>query len=705
MRRRSLLLGMASTTALIGCQTTSMAGDGESFGTRPLLVTGESVDPLYTEPYVDVEEWRDTPMAAPNPLGATTQSNPGDFAVRHLYVHGGFRGTDTKFTFSFPSPEKYQGRFYQPTHQLLTSEITQPRNVAMAIAAGAYIVQTNQGGSAMSRTSQGALEPGYDASVGSYRANAAAAKYSRVVAQRIYNRAHRPFGYLYGGSGGAYQTVAGAQNTEGVWDGFIPFVMANPACTTSQLLARARALYVLRDKWPAIIDAFEPGGGDPYATLNDEERNTLEEVTAYGFPPRAWFNYVPAGTGPLGFVASYVPLRDPSYTNDFWSRPGYIQAPMSARERRIQQDVTVVRVIQGPPSPLRSQFMVSTQLELSDVPSGDLTNVDLIGVTGAGAGQSAPLGAINGKIVSFALGASAEIVSRFQPGDRLRIDNSTYLSLIHYYRHALPPKGSVWDYPAVFDSFRNADGSAKYPQRDIIVTLLPAFGLDGVPPGSIKGKMIQMECLMDGDAVPWQGAWYTENARRVLGARFEDSYRIYYQDFAEHTPPTTQLKQTHVVSYAGALEQALRDLSAWAERGVAPPESTPYRVVRGQVEVPVDAIARKGIQPVVDIKVNGGVRAEVGVGQPVTFTAKIDMPPNTGPVVAAHWDFEGTGAYADAATLSATGSPSVTATSTHRYERPGTYFAAIRASSNRDGDAATPFARVQNLGRVRVVVR
>jgi hypothetical protein len=38
------------------------------------------------------------------------------------------------------------------------------------------------------------------------------------------------------------------------------------------------------------------------------------------------------------------------------------------------------------------------------------------------------------------------------------------------------------------------------------------------------------------------------------------------------------------------------------------------------------------------------------------------------------------------------------------YTTPGTYFAALRATSQRDGDPITPFARVQNLGRVRIVV-
>ncbi|MEP7318497.1 MAG: hypothetical protein ABI921_07140, partial [Panacibacter sp.] len=51
-------------------------------------------DTLFKEPYVDVDEWRDIP-------------------VRHRYVHGGFKGNDTRFSFYFPPKEKYQGRFYQ----------------------------------------------------------------------------------------------------------------------------------------------------------------------------------------------------------------------------------------------------------------------------------------------------------------------------------------------------------------------------------------------------------------------------------------------------------------------------------------------------------------------------------------------------------------------------------------------------------------
>jgi hypothetical protein len=157
------------------------------------------------------------------------------------------------------------------------------------------------------------------------------------------------------------------------------------------------------------------------------------------------------------------------------------------------------------------------------------------------------------------------------------------------------------------------------------------------------------------------------------------------------------------VSYRGVLEQALRDLSAWVERGVAPPPSTVYQVDASQVVVPADAATRMGVQPVVELTVDGGDRADVPVGQPVSFSATIDVPAGTGDVVDAEWDFEGAGLYPTRAEL-AKRAPSVQVDATHTYDSPGTYFAALRATSQREGDPDTPHARIQNLARVRVVV-
>ena len=120
------------------------------------------------------------------------------------------------------------------------------------------------------------------------------------------------------------------------------------------------------------------------------------------------------------------------------------------------------------------------------------------------------------------------------------------------------------------------------------------------------------------------------------------------------------------------------------------------------MHVPASAAERKGIQPVVHLKVNGGERAEVAVGEAVTFTAQIEVPPAPGKVVSAEWDFEGVGTYPDAAELDDPTSETVHVTATHAFSKPGTYFPALRVASQREGNPSTPFARSLNLSRVRV---
>jgi hypothetical protein len=145
-----------------------------------------------------------------------------------------------------------------------------------------------------------------------------------------------------------------------------------------------------------------------------------------------------------------------------------------------------------------------------------------------------------------------------------------------------------------------------------------------------------------------------------------------------------------------------RTFNRAAERGVAPAGSTNYSVADGQVLVPATAAARRGLQPTVTVTANGAARADVATGETVTFTARIDAPAGAGPVVKTEWDFEGSGEYA-VVSLPAPDT-SATVTGTHTFTAPGTYFPALRATVQRDGDAETPYARVQNLGRVRVVV-
>ena len=127
----------------------------------------------------------------------------------------------------------------------------------------------------------------------------------------------------------------------------------------------------------------------------------------------------------------------------------------------------------------------------------------------------------------------------------------------------------------------------------------------------------------------------------------------------------------------------------------------------GQVVIPSTAAKRQGIQPVVTVKANDGKRTDVKVGQPVTFTAVVEVPKNTGKVVAAAWDFEGAGTFPVAGKFSPadkTGSR-VRLETTYTFSKPGTYFPTLRVASQRQGDAKTPYAQIQNLDRVRVVVK
>ena len=197
--------------SLMASRTASAAVCAPPAPGAPMFITDDCTEPRFNNPYIDLDEMRATP-------------------VPHRYVHGGFTGTDAKFSFAFPpaDAEQYQGRFIQgPTHQLTFNENLQSGQIAFAIASGGYAVQTNMGGSEAATFSEAVLFFGYDPAVVGYRVNAAAAKFSREVAADYYGP-HRPYGYLHGGSGGAYQTISSAENTT-VWDGYVPFVLGSPA--------------------------------------------------------------------------------------------------------------------------------------------------------------------------------------------------------------------------------------------------------------------------------------------------------------------------------------------------------------------------------------------------------------------------------------------------------------------------------------------
>jgi hypothetical protein len=566
----------------------------------PIFVTADCVDLLYNHPVIDSQTDLTTP-------------------VPHHKVSGHFDGTDKRFNFYFPPKSQWQGRFFQSVYPLQDEYAIDdpmapsgpPRETAGSIAfgadSGAYTVQTN-GGSG-------------------YRVDAAAAKFSKTVAASYYGEPNRRiYGYIWGGSGGSYQTIGAIENSSGVWDGAVPYVPGMPTSIPNNFFVRAFARFVLADKAPKIADAVRPGGsGDPYAGLNDVQRAVLLEVTRMGVPLRAWDDYsyllgLTAPDGLLGF-GGVIQGIDPTYADEFWSKPGYVGTEQSAL--------------------------------------GDLFRA------------------------------------------ALRSDNRWSLALLSYHRHQVPKRPGFY----AWDQFRGLDGQPIYPQRPFEIGPLISRSVTGggTHTGMIHGKVIVVANLLDVDAYPWHADWYSARVMEALGERYDDNFRVWYNDNADHlVGPVVGSRAARLVQYDGILQQALRDVSAWAERGVAPARSTRYDVVDSQFSVPANAAARRGIQPVVDLTVNDAAQIDVAAGQTVTFMAKIQVPPGAGKVVNTEWDFLGNGNF----TASPIGPPkqTVEVSVTFTYTTPGTYFPALRASAQREGNTSTPFALVQNLGRVRVVV-
>ena len=685
-------------------------------------------DSLYKEPYIDVDEWRDKP-------------------VRHRYVHGGFKGSEARFSFYFPPKEKYQGRFFQyitpfPDNENLAQGASgEEDKIGFSVSHGAYFIETNEGGR-IDFSKPSAADP----TIGAYRMNAAAAQFSRVVAKEIYG-GNRPFGYCFGGSGGAYRTVGGIENTEGVWDGAVPYVLGSPQAIPNVFTVRMYAMRVLKNKFPQIIDALETGGsGNPYEGLNEEEKEALQEVTKMGFPPQSWYGY--KNMGIHGFLVLYqgVVASDRKYfDSDFWNKPGYLgyNPPASLLKARIQQvsqvktgipiDQAVNLGLAKPVSPtergtadaawksiggVEGSMPVAFQLQ-NALPDIDFVGGDLIIKSGAAAGKVLQLTKIAGDKVVLGP-ADASVLVQLKPGDTVQVDNSNFLAVQTYHRHQVPGKEYY-----VWDQFRDKDGNPIYPQRPMLLGPRFTRGAAGVSPtGKFKGKLILLESLWDREAFPWQADWYRSRVKENLGDSIDNNFRLWYTDHALHGDIAVEDDPTHTVSYLGVLQQALLDLSAWVEKGIAPAATTNYKIVDGQVVVPYTAAERKGIQPVVTAKANGGKRADVKVGEPVTFTAVIEVPKNMGSVVTAVWNFEGlpddfektdvhgwdfenSPVFPVKAVITPTDKTgsTVTVKTAYTFTKPGTYCPTLRVASQRLGDARTVYTRIQNLDRVRVVVK
>lgn len=640
----------------------------------PVFVTADCTDPGLTTPYTDKDEQR------------TTTDPATKVKVSYRYIHGGFKDTKSTFSLYFPAKAKYQGRFFEQTYPTVSVDDASPHDIVFAITNGAYAVSTNNNGG----LPLGGVLSGY-------RTNAAAAKYSREVAKKVYGTSERPRGYIFGASGGAYQTLASAENTENVYDGAIPMVSGTSNSIPSFMTVQLLASRVLGDALPKVVDALEPGGsGDPYAGLTAAQRAALEEATKLGFPQRGWWQYASLTGGAFTAVEGGIEALDSTYADDFWSQPGYEGSDPAVAAARVQHDSTIQKVSGKDP----------ITVQLADVPAGDYVGADLIINSGAAAGKKLQVAKVTGNAVEIVSGAEASTTGAIQAGDQVRLDNSWNIAMQYYQRHQVPtPDQYGWN------QYRGADGAPLEPQRAQLVGEFLVKTIGGsVATGNFHGKMIMLSSLLDVQAFPWPADWYQKLATSARGADVVGSdYRLWYMDNSDHDPfyGSTGPASTHIVPYSGEFEQALLDLDAWVKGGKTPAASTSYTVgADTQLALPATAAERKGLQPTVSVTAGkGGTdHVEVAAGKAVTLSAQAAVPPGTGKIVRVEWDFDGTGKYAEQSTV---GTPTATktATVTHTFTKPGTYFVAVRVTSERDGNAKAPYGHVQNLARARVVVK
>ena len=548
-------------------------------------------DPVFMEPFVDVDEWRDKP-------------------VRYRYVHGGFGGTDCRFSMYFPDARQYQGRFFQPLSPVPGSEHGATEGafvgyIEFAVASGGYLVESNLG------RFRRALR-GEDSTIAGYRASVAVATYSRVLAAEQYGD-HRPYGFVFGGSGGALRTMASFENGDGVWDGAVPYIHGSMMGLPSKNSVQAHAFRVLHDKIAQIVDALEPGGGgDMYAGLNGEERDALAEVTRMGFPPQAWFDaerirlqYTTVWAGLFDHFATW----DPTYFHDFWTVPGYLgQHPTdSLLAAKVEHTTTIAELVlptqvaeYGLPIPMALRGLnvddIPVAYRFKEVPGADLTGAMLRFTTGRAAGHHVWISGRRGEHFATGIGQEEfEHLRRVAVGDEVIIDNTPYLAFQTYHRHQVPdPEYLGWD------QFR-ADGRPIYPQRPELIG--PRFVRNngaGLLSGRFGGKMIVVQSLFDEIAYPQQAEWYRRRVARALGDQIDDHYRVWFTDHAMHQDPAVMPRvdihphrSTRIINYRGVLEQALRDLAAWVERGIAPPGARSTNSTTGR------SICRPRLLPVV----------------------------------------------------------------------------------------------------------
>ena len=343
-------------------------------------------------------------------------------------------------------------------------------------------------------------------------------------------------------------------------------------------------------------------------------------------------------------------------------------------------------------------------MELEQVPEGEdlyLTGTSICVKTGKATGKKMLLDSIkDNKIIignGFACDTIESVFPLLEPGDEIFLDNSDYIAMQTYHRHKVPAPEFT-----VYDQYRDEQKRPIYPQREKSLFKNVESGQSG----KIQGKIIVVESLWDESALPWQADWYRQRVAAVNEQNEKEIMRLWYMDHCSHGDLNETMSDMYLVPYIGAVRQALLDISDWVERGIKPLGTTNYQMDDGQVVIPETAVQRLGIQPVVDLFVNGEKCVHIKAGETVLFTANIETPPQSGIVTNVEWNFEEKGDFLKKGKIeSVEDGRKAVASVKQRYETPGTYFAVVRVSAQRGNDIEDCYTQIKNLDRVRIVVQ
>jgi hypothetical protein len=682
-------------------------------GVEPqLLIDGTCTDPDYNEGQFVADKTEQLNFRVPGgPLIPYTQVT-GHFPATKTMdtLPPGVRQSPTTFqqnyVFRFPAKEFWRHRSFEQEHPTVGGVVDN----RMAFTDGAYSVNW--------------MSASIPNAVASLRHEAAATQVAKAYANRLYGNTAKIYSYFWGCSGGGTVAMAAAENVTGVWDG------VEVQCTGTKVDAQYHSFYwqalytmaVPKAKADAVAAAAVAGGtGDIYAGLNEEEKSVLDEFISAGYPLPVIGNHFKS-LSPLVDPID-VRLFDPTYEDDFWSKPGYAGAnpPNYLRAAQVDGFATITGINRDAQNlPTAIQFDPATVPALGTTgdnyleyyvyaadgttrlidptralgtPTDNKPRFSLMGKLDTATGVLTLTGTTNDIFGGASpITNSPLLLNALSIGSKIRVNNRFILAMYYYPRHSIFP--SIHSH----DQYRNADGSPKYPQRPNLEVLYhSSYRTMGgrVETGEIKTKTMLMTGMSDNLSWPVFNASYAEEIQKSLGAaKAHSMMRFYLHDNGSHSTGGGQ---------PGIFRQSIMDLMAWVEKGIAPPPSSRYTIKNGQVILAPYAADRRGLQPVMNLTANGSLRPAVAVNQPVNLVGKLEMPPATGKIVQYNWTVADS---AEAPTVVTKPKPLVNVNHTITFDKPGTYVIRLTVNGQRDGlvDPADQ-TLLENFKEVRVVVQ